>query len=141
MKGEKFKIGRKIISRLTKKPPVLLSPYHVIIWQLIKNPDDFSGIDWSRETLAAKELYGTYPNVDFWGQLNLGFYLNSLNFFKGKDGVKYLNQAINKFESSSRLDLGDTPAEEFDNAKTFDKKINSKPLTLKDFLKNGKKTK
>jgi hypothetical protein len=141
MKDEKLKIGRKIISRLTKEPPVLLSPYHVIIWQLIKNPDDFSGVDWGGETLVAKELYRTYPNVNFWGQLNLGFYLNSLNFFKGKDGVKYLNDAINKFESSSRLNLGDAPAEEFDNSKTFDKKINSKPLTLKDFLKNGKKTK
>lgn len=145
MANEKFRIGRKITSRLTRKPPVLSSPYHVIIWQLIKDPDDFSGVDWSRETQVAKELYTAYPNLKFWSQINLGFYLNSLHFFKGTNGIKHLKKAVLDFETvgSSSVIISEVKKEEFDETKTFNKKINpsSKPLTYKDFFKNGKKTK
>ena len=143
MANSKFKIGRKIISRFTKKPPALSSPYHVIIWQLIKDPDDFSGVDWAKETQAAKELYLTYPNLKFWSQINLGFYLNSLNFFKGTNGIKHLKKAISEFETSSSISISKVEKEKFDEDRTFNKKISpsSKPLTYKDFFKNGKKTK
>jgi|TARA_R110000824_G_C15190926_1_gene674738 hypothetical protein len=143
MTNEKFRIGRKVISCLTKKPPVLSSPYHVIIWQLIKDPDDFSGVDWARETRAAKELYFTYSNLRFWSQMSLGFYLNSLNFFKSTNGVKHLREAIAEFERASKIKFVETKEDEFDDSRKFDKKIDkdSKPLNHKDLFKNGKKTK
>ena len=75
--------------------------------------------------------------------MNLGFYLNSLNFFKGTDGVKHLRRAITEFESASKLKFTEVQEEEFDDSRKFDKKIDkdSKPLNYKDLFKNGKKTK
>ena len=74
--------------------------------------------------------------------MNLGFYLNSLNFFKGTDGVKHLRRAITEFESASKLKFTEVQEEEFDDSRKFDKKIDkdSKPLNYKDLFKNGKKT-
>ena len=143
MKNDGFKIGRKIESVKTRKQVYPKNKLWVLIWQLIKDPNDFSQVDWSRETKAAKELFESYPNIQFWSQLNLGFYLNSLNFFKGKDGVKYLREAITEFENASKINFQPKTTEEFDDNIKFDKKIDKskKPISLNSFLRNGKKTK
>ena len=142
MKKE-FKIGRKIESRTTKKQVQPKNKFAAIIWQLIKDPNDFSSVDWSRETKAAKSLFDTYPRIEFWVQINLGFYLNSLNFFNGKDGVKYLKSAINDFESNEKINFAAPQQEKFDDKAKFDKNIpkSTKPVSLNCIFKNGKKTK
>jgi hypothetical protein len=143
MSDEGFDIGRKIISRATNKQVKPKNKFWVLIWQLIKDPNDFSNVDWARETRASQQLFIQYPNIKFWSQLNLGFYLNSLNFFNGTDGVKHLRRAITEFESASKLKFTEVREEEFDESRKFDKKIDkdSKPLNYKDLFKNGKKTK
>ena len=142
MKNE-FKIGRKIESRTTKKQVEPKNKFAVIIWQLIKDPNDFSSVDWSRETKAAKNLFTTYPRVEFWKQINLGFYLNSLNFFNGKDGVKYLKDAIYDFERNLKINFSTPQKEKFDDNAKFNKSIpkSAKPVSLNSIFKNGKKTK
>tara|TARA_R100000008_G_scaffold85477_1_gene75533 strand:+ start:1634 stop:2068 length:435 start_codon:yes stop_codon:yes gene_type:complete len=139
----KFKIGRKILSRRTDKPPCIKTKYAVLIWQLIKEPNDLCAKDWARETKAAKELFELYPNLDFWSQINLGFYLNSLNFFKNKDGQKHFKKAVEEFEVSCKLKFGKVKEEKFDEQKTFDKDIKSNPKKTSyiDLFKSGKKTK
>ena len=143
MSDEGFDIGRKIISRATNKQVKPKNKFWVLIWQLIKDPNDFSNVDWARETKASALLFMQYPNIKFWSQLNLGFYLNSLNFFNGTDGVKHLRRAITEFESASKLKFTEAKEEEFNDSRKFDKKIDkdSKPLNYKDLFKNGKKTK
>ena len=142
MKNE-FKIGRKIESRTTKRQVEPKNKFAVIIWQLIKDPNDFSAVDWSRETKAAKNLFTTYPKIEFWQQINLGFYLNSLNFFNGKDGVKYLKDAIDDFERNLKINFSAPKQEKFDEEAKFDKNIpkSAKPISLTSVFKNGKKTK
>jgi predicted methyltransferase len=143
MKNKCFKIGRKIQSRTTKRQVQPKNEFGVLIWQLIKDPNDFSQADWGRETKAAKELYNTYPEVKFWSQLNLGFYLNSLNFFNGKDGIKYLREAIEDFERISKIKFSTPTQEEFNENAKFDKSVDKsqKPTSLSSLLRNGKKTK
>jgi hypothetical protein len=144
MKSEpKFKLGRKIKSRTTKKQVQPKNKFAVIIWQLIKDPNDFSAVDWSRETKAAKDLFNTYPNIKFWSQINLGFYLNSLNFFNGKDGVKYLRNAVDEFERNLKINFQQAQKEEFNDNANFHKNIDksTKPMSLSSIFKNGKKTK
>tara|TARA_R100000008_G_C3586401_1_gene172714 strand:- start:2563 stop:2994 length:432 start_codon:yes stop_codon:yes gene_type:complete len=143
MSSSGFEIGRKIVSRSTNKQVKPKNEFWVLIWQLIKDPNDFSQVDWARETKASKELFNHYPNVKFWSQLNLGFYLNSLNFFNSADGVKHLRKAINEFENANKIQFQQVVGEKFDESKSFDKKIDkkTKPLNYKDFFKNGKKTK
>ncbi len=143
MKNEKFKIGRKINSRTTKTQVQPKNAFSVLIWQLIKDPNDFSQADWGRETKAAKHLYNTYPKIEFWSQLNLGFYLNSLNFFNGKDGVKYLRDAIDDFERNLKIKFSPAIQEKFDENAKFDKNIDKskRPASLNALLRNGKKTK
>tara|TARA_Y100000114_G_scaffold144784_1_gene153740 strand:- start:291 stop:722 length:432 start_codon:yes stop_codon:yes gene_type:complete len=142
MSDKGFEIGRRIISRSTNKQVKPKNQFWVLIWQLIKDPNDFSQVDWARETKASKELFNHYPNVKFWSQLNLGFYLNSLNFFNSSDGVKYLRKAIDEFESVNKIKFEEVKAEKFDESKKFNKSINKnkKPLSYKDLFKNGKKT-
>lgn len=143
MKSDKLQIGRKIKSRTTGKQVQPKNEFSVLIWQLIKDPNDFSQVDWGRETKASKELWLTYPNIKFWSQLNLGFYLNSLNFFKGKDGVKHLHKAIIEFESNSKMKFVEPTLEQFDNKAKFNKNIDKSamPISLSSIFKNGKKTK
>jgi hypothetical protein len=142
MKNKNFNIGRRIESRTTKKQVQPKNEFAVLIWQLVKDPNDFSQVDWGRETKAAKELFSTYPNVEFWSQLNLGFYLNSLNFFKGKDGIKHLRQAITEFQANSKITFSAPIKENFNDEAQFSKNIDksTKPVSLNSLFKNGKKT-
>jgi hypothetical protein len=142
MKDE-FKIGRRIENRTTKKQVEPTNKFAVIIWQLIKDPNDFSAVDWSREIKAAKNLFTTYPRIEFWRQINLGFYLNSLNFFNGKDGVKYLKSAIYDFERNLKINFSAPEQEKFDEETKFHKNIpkSANPISLTSIFKNGKKTK
>tara|TARA_R100000005_G_C4975929_1_gene187362 strand:- start:97 stop:531 length:435 start_codon:yes stop_codon:yes gene_type:complete len=139
----KFNVGRKIKSKKTGRPPVIRNKYQVLIWQLIIDPNNFSQADWSRETKAAKAAWEMYPNLNFWEQLDLGFYLNSLNFLTSKDGKKHLSQKFLDFKVASSVQTKEVVAENFDESKQFDKEIKTKsfPQKLNAFFKNGKKTK
>lgn len=141
--GNKFSIGRKIVSAKTGKPPFIRNKYQVLIWQLIKNPYDFCHAEWGRETKAAKSLYLQYPDINFWKRLDLGFYLNSLNFFNKSDGLRKLREAIQDYELSKKVKFSpEEKKERVENLETFDKKIENKKQKLKygDFFKHGKKT-
>lgn len=145
MSDEKqFSVGRKIVSSKTGKPPFIRNKYQVLIWQLIKNPNDFCHIEWSRETKAAKLLYFQYPDINFWRQLDLGFYLNSLNFFSKSDGLRKLREAIDEYELSKKVKFSTKEKEKrVENLDTFHKEIKTKKQDLRygDFFKHGKKTK
>ena len=67
-----------------------------------QNPNDFCH-EWGRETKAAKSLYLQYPDINFWKRLDLGFYLNSLNFFNKSDGLRKLREAIQDYELSKKI--------------------------------------
>ena len=83
------------------------------------------------------------PNIKFWSQINLGFYLNSLNFFNGKDGIKYLRNAVNEFERNLKINFQQSEKEHFNDDVDFHKNIDksTKPVSLNSIFKNGKKTK
>ncbi len=139
----KITIGRKILDTNSGKPPVINNKYQALIWQLIQNPSRFSNQDWGREIKCAKEIFDTYPELDFWTSLNLGFYLNSLNFFRKADGRKILNKKITEYRTAMRF--GDSSAKDedkFDNDTKFDKNVKPKEeISYEDFFKRGKKTK
>ncbi len=87
-----------------------------------------------REMKIAKKLFTIKPEK-FWEEAYLPFKLNSLAWFVGKDGAKFIK------EEEKRQKLSLKPKQEFkieEEKVGKDKKILFKPNTLMEFL-NGKK--
>jgi hypothetical protein len=108
MQKKTLKLGRRILNK-SGRSPKLNNIWQLIIWQLIKNPNDLSRHEWARETKIAKELYESVPDIDFWGQLKMtneygkSFYLNSLAFLKRQKGQKILKEKRSLHASSKKL--------------------------------------
>ncbi len=65
-----------------------------------------SSFDWAREMKILKGLMQEYPELPFWENVDLGFHLNSLAWFKSEDGINKLatlyfeyNQFRERFKS------------------------------------------
>lgn len=93
-------------------------------------------LNWPKEIRIAKKLLKEYPDFNTWTQLKLDFKLNSLAFFLTDEGKVHLT--ILKFNKSKEnvLDLFSKQSESIGEEKLGqDVKTDSKPLSLKDFLK------
>ena len=117
-----------------------------MVWQLLKLPTDLSRGEWGREVKIGKELFEMYPDEEFWSQLDIGFYLNSLAFFKRKEGGEILKEMRTRFLGFSKMRF--EPQEKIKLEKNKignDTVIQSREKNFKDifdFLKNyGQKTK
>ncbi len=92
---------------------------------------------WPREIKIANSILKKHSDAQFWNELELGFQLNSLAWFKSVDGLKRLNSHNNR-----NIDIfAEKPTEQ---NKVVDKiqepdKIRyvgiGRPKTLLDFLK------
>lgn len=137
---EELKISRNILNH-RGFPPKLISKYHAFIWQLLKQPES---CNWGNEIKIAKELFILFPEMKFWGCLDLGFYLRSLAWLKGATGQKLLYEKIDRWKHDKKINFREPKATEYDDHKhgksIYQKK--EKPLSNMEFLmKNGKKTK
>ena len=133
-----LKIKRPILDQNTQKPPVLRNKYQLIIWQLLDNPSLLSKTDWGREIKAAKTAWNFYPNLNFWKQLYLGFYLRSLNYLASKEGKKDLFNKINQFRTVQAMKSLHTPDHTFDETKKLAPSTPfSGSINYKDYFKNG----
>ena len=66
-----------------------------LIKSFVKNPES---INWGNEIKTFNQILIKYPEKSFWLQLNIGFKLNSICWFKSKDGKKFLNKEYNSFK-------------------------------------------
>ncbi len=92
---------------------------------------------WPREIKIANSRLKKHSDSQFWNELELGFQLNSLAWFKSVDGLKKLNSHNNR-----KIDIfAEKPAEqnkEVDKIQETDKIRYvgiGRPKTLLDFLK------
>tara|TARA_B100000131_G_scaffold218972_1_gene210503 strand:- start:239 stop:682 length:444 start_codon:yes stop_codon:yes gene_type:complete len=98
MKRKKKQIQpKRLVFDKNGKQPVVKNKYQLMVWQLLKIPDDLSRGEWMREVKIGKELFEKYPDEEFWSQLDIGFHLNSLAFFKRKEGSEILQEARTKY--------------------------------------------
>lgn len=137
-----YKIYREILNGKTQKTPLLRNKWHVLIWQLVDDPSFFSAREWTKEMGIAKKLWPLCDNLEFWSQVNLDWYPNSLNFFLSGKGKKTIYKKINEFKLNSAVDLILPDPVKYDQTAVFERR--KKELTEMDsktFLSNGKKTK
>lgn len=90
-------------------------------------------VNWAAEIKMLKRLEKSYPDRDFWCQLDLGFKLNSLAFLLSKDGKVKLKQKFNEYKMS--LDLNSKKEYHFEEEKIGPDVETKKIKTLMDFLK------
>ncbi len=88
---------------------------------------------WPREMKIAKELLAKFPDEAFWTNFSIGFTVNSLAYFKMKDGEALLTRKYSEFhfkpenKTDNILPLSDRKfGETLHNGKA--------PKTLSDFL-------
>jgi hypothetical protein len=62
---------------------------------------------WPREMKIAKDLYYDYPNDDFWKNVNIGFKVNSLAWFKMKNGDDLLKTKYKEFNFKPEIKEND----------------------------------
>lgn len=107
--------------------------YTEIIGKFIKKERlDSKQVNWGAEIKMLKKLLKEYPDEQFWGQLDLGFKLNSLAFFLTANGKKELKLRFKKFS----FDLANSQEIEYDLAEENLVEVKSnKPKSLMDFMK------
>lgn len=70
---------------------------------VVVSRDDYKNpVFWSREMKLINELLSIYPNPKFLQSINLGFKLNSLAWFKMKDGKERIRRLWNVFNYSPK---------------------------------------
>lgn len=139
---QKYKIYREILSGKTQKPPVLRNKWHVLIWQLVEDPSFFSTKEWIREMAVAKKLWPLCPSLDFWSQVNLNWYPDSLHYFLSGKGKKIIFKKINEFKLNSAIDIHLPPPIEYDQNSNFERRKKSpNEINRQSFFSHGKKTK
>lgn len=111
------------------KPKALLNRNETIgLAKRFVKLDKYDGL---RDMMVLYRLYKQFPNRDFWLNYELGFQLNAMFWFLGKDGQDRLKRDWSVFH----LDL--KPQEEYkleDTKVGEDLKIESKPKTMAEFL-------
>lgn len=139
---QEYKIYREILSGKTQKSPILRNKWHVLIWQLVDDPSFFSTKEWIRDMGVAKKLWPLYPNLEFWSQINLDWYPNSLHYFLSGKGKKTIYKKINEFKLNSTIDLTLPEPTKYDQTAVFKRQKKALiEVDPKTFLSNGKKTK
>lgn len=105
-----------------------------VIGNLLKKEHiEQKNVKWAAEIKMLKRLEKSYPDRDFWCQLDLGFKLNSLAFLLSKDGKIKLKQKFNEYKMD--LDLNNKKEYHFEEEKIgLDVEV-KKIKTLMDFLK------
>ena len=84
-----------------------------------------------RDTMVMYQLLKQYPNEAFWRGYELGFTLNAMFWFKGKDGQERLARDWSIFN----LDLGPQVRHTLEDTKVGEDIVVQKPKTsLFDFL-------
>ncbi len=87
--------------------------------KLVQKFVEKENIAWSREIKIAVELYSYCPEENFWEQLELGFMLKSLAWFKRKwDGEKRLRKEYTLFKLSAekeKIKLEEKPVVTIEN--------------------------
>ena len=109
--------------------------YHFMVQRFLKEDKDLTSRVWAREIKIAKKLFNSYPDVDFWNNVDLGFPLNSLAWLCSQEG-KYALVIQRK-----RVDFKPKENETYPLSKKIgkNKKINKTKKTLMDFLDEPKK--
>lgn len=89
-------------------------------------------INWILELGMTKRLLSKYPSIEFWNNFNVPFQIDSLKILMSEWGQKYITEKYNLFLHTQKQDK---------NIEISDSKlgenivIESKPKTIKDFLK------
>ena len=106
-----------------------------MVQRFLKEDKDLTSRVWAREIKIAKKLFNSYPDVDFWNNVDLGFPLNSLAWLCSQEG-KYALVIQRK-----RVDFNPKENETYPLSKKIgkNKKINKTKKTLMDFLDEPKK--
>ena len=106
-----------------------------MVQRFLKEDKDLTSRVWAREIKIAKKLFNSYPDVDFWNNVDLGFPLNSLAWLCSQEG-KYALVIQRK-----RVDFKPKENETYPLSKKIgkNKKINKTKKTLMDFLDEPKK--
>ena len=103
MKKKKQTQPKRLVFDKKGERPVVRNKYQLMVWQLLKIPTDLSRSEWQREVKIGKELFEMYPDEDFWSQIYIGFYLNSLAFFKRKEGGEILKESRTRYLGYSKI--------------------------------------
>ena len=106
-----------------------------MVQRFLKEDKDLTSRVWAREIKIAKKLFNSYPDVDFWNNVDFGFPLNSLAWLCSQEG-KYALVIQRK-----RVDFKPKENETYPLSKKIgkNKKINKTKKTLMDFLDEPKK--
>jgi hypothetical protein len=89
---------------------------------------------WPREMKIVNSLFKIFPNEDFWNFIQLEFKLNSLCWFLSDDGRKFLNTQYSKFIFEPAKPENFSLKDNIAPSNQDQRKIASKPLTLREFL-------
>ena len=109
--------------------PKIVKKNQFLVWKFCKTPDK---INWGREIKLAVELFKKYPDIEFWNDIKLGFFLNSLAWFKTDKGKEFLELQAKKMV----LDLPETqPVELQENIISFKPPEPFRKKTVMDFIK------
>ena len=64
MKRKKKQIQpKRLVFDKNGKRPVVKNKYQLMVWQLLKIPDDLSRVEWMREVKIGKELFEKYDKT------------------------------------------------------------------------------
>lgn len=102
------------------------SPKHFIIQRLTKKENHKDKLFWPREMKLLNQLMCKYESEEFWKNFSMDFELNSLAWFKTKDGSEFIERKFREFfldfEKKNDLIL-DSDNSEYFQPELFEKRI------------------
>jgi hypothetical protein len=95
---------------------------------------------WSREIKLIDQIYKEFPHDKFWKSFKLTSKLESLSFFKTKEGKERIAKGIKKFDVLSKYKPRKLPEITIGKKCGEDIKYNKTKQTIKQFLKDDRNT-
>jgi len=112
-----------------------------IIEKNLHIPKKNASVFWSREIKLFNSIYKKFPHEKFWKSLNTSFKLNSLSFFKTKEGEEELLKKLKSFNLGLLYKPREFPQITIGEKCGEDIKYTEIKKTLKQFLKDDRNNK
>lgn len=107
-----------------------------LIKRILNIPDKKVKGFWSREIKLIDQIYKEFPHDKFWKSFKLSSKLDSLSFFKTKEGKERISKGIKKFDILSRYKPRKLPKITIGKKCGDDIEYKKIKQTLKQFLKD-----
>jgi len=111
-----------------------------LIERILNIPDKKVKGFWSKEIKLLDQICKQFPHDQFWKSFKMSSKLNSLSFFKTKEGKERIVKSIKKFDILSKYKPKKLPTITIGKKCGEDIKYNKTKQTIKQFLKDDRNT-